>query len=306
MKYITIIIIAITLFSCKKEINIDVPDSERKIVLNAIVQQDSFFTANIFRSNHIQDDISKLLYYNNAKVDVLDNGSLIETLTLDSVGHYSSKTAKAVVGHEYEFSVSVPQLKKASGKTKLLPVIPIISIDSIGTTTEEYYYGGDSPIYTLYGIKFKDTPGQKDYYRIKLNLPAYKDTTIDYYTGDTIINNNHYSIGNYTNDPSIVVWDWIDDYYYFSDILFNGKEYVFQYAILFDGNKLPNDITKQDFSISLEHITYDFFKYMQGVDMQDDADGMQLFYQATPVLNNVTDGFGMVGAASVSKKPLSE
>jgi hypothetical protein len=45
---------------------------------------------------------------------------------------------------------------------------------------------------------------------------------------------------------------------------------------------------------------------MQGISMQYDAEDMKLFYQATPILNNVKDGFGIVGSASVNKKHLPE
>ena len=125
-KYIIPIALIVLLISCRKEINIKIPDTERKIVLNAIVHPDSVFSANVFRSNHVQDNLMKLLYLNNAKVDVMENGNLLETLQLDSAGYYVGTSAIAQIGHEYEIAVSVPNLNSVNSKVTPLNIQKLI------------------------------------------------------------------------------------------------------------------------------------------------------------------------------------
>lgn len=307
---IPIIIIALSL-SCRKEINIDIPDNERKIVLNTIVMNDSVFSANVFRSNHINDDIYNALYLNNATVNVLENGNLLEILALDTAGYYKGTTTIAQEGHEYEINVSVPNLESVKAKAKLLPKIPIISIDSTGEYVESGTDGKEYGVLTIYQVSFQDPPNEKNYYRLKVNLPIITDTII--YDSDTIIYTHTAYTGYKSEDPSIEVWDWIDGYFYFSDLLFDGDEYKFDILIevyfseelhFEDGRVEFNNIVVEDISISLEHISNDLFNYMKSVDMQYETQGMEMFFQAVPVFINVENGFGILGTANASKEPL--
>lgn len=311
-KYIIPIILIVLTFSCRKELDIDIPDNERKIVLNTIAMNDSVFSANVFRSNHVQDGKMELLYLNNATVSLFENGSLIETLSLDSDGYYLGSTTTAQVGHEYEITVSVPNLESVTAKATVLHQIPITSIDSTGVSNYENYYGyyeeGANEFIT-YDVKFQDIPNEKNYYRLKINAPMVADTFF-YYDNETdsLIYDIYYtSIYSYTEDPVIEVWAWLDGYYYFSDILFDGDEYEFEFGIQlpsFEDKGYKNEIIMSDISVSLEHISYDMFNYMRSIDMQNDTEGMEMFFQSVPVFINVENGFGIFGTANSSKEHL--
>lgn len=298
---IPIILISLT-FSCRKEINIDIPDNERKIVLNTIIMADSVFSANVFRSNHAQDKNLDFLYLNNATVNIFENGSLLESLPLDYSGFYKGNTAIAQEGHEYEIAVTVPDLKPVTAKDKVLSQIPITSIDYIGQTTNEnyyYYYESEPETYTTFDVKFKDLPSIKNYYRLKIKTLSIADTTF-YYDNDLdslISEINYTQQHSYSEDPTIEIWDWRDGYYYFSDVLFDGEEYGFEVNIAISDDK---DSDKPH--ILLEHISYDFYRYMMSIDMQSETQGMELFYQAAPVFVNIKDGFGILGTANASKE----
>ena len=303
---IPIIIIALSL-SCRKELDIKIPNNDRKIVMNTVAIADSNFSATIFRSNHVQDKQMDLLYLNNATVSVYDNGAMLEELKLDSLGVYSSSNAVVQEGHDYEVKVSVPNLISVSAKAKVLPEIPIISVDSVGWYEEENYYYYDyydedekPNIYTVFEVKFKDIPNEKNYYRLNINTPLYVDTS-RYYDNELdslIINVSYRTVSNSSNDQSIEVWSWMDDYYYFSDILFDGDEYGFSINVM-----MPEDMSNiiGELSVTLEHISYEFYVYMKSIDMQSETQDMELFYQAASVYNNVENGFGIFGTANANK-----
>ena len=57
MKNSAIILLAIlALSSCRKEIEMEIPDGGRKLVINAMFNTDSILTVNLFRSKHILDE----------------------------------------------------------------------------------------------------------------------------------------------------------------------------------------------------------------------------------------------------------
>lgn len=317
-KYIIILIGLISILSCKKEVNIDIPNNERKIVLNSVLFADSVFSVNIYKSNHIQDKTLALLYLNNAKVDILEGGNLLETLKLDSAGCYiGDKGILAQEGHNYEIVVNVPNLKQVKAKVGVLKQVPIISIDSIGEEQYDFDHRGEMDVnkFTIYQVKFKDIPNEKNYYRLKVNLPLVVDTLYNYDSTKYTIYKHYADVGIQTEDPVIELTNETDGYYYFSDILFDGKEYNFNISIMPDfvsdiysedgmSFKTVKESYKDDITISLEHISYEMFIYMKSVVIQHNTQGAELFFQAAPVYINVEDGFGIVGTSNVDKKNL--
>jgi hypothetical protein len=313
-----LIIIVLLSFSCRKEIDIDIPNNERKIVLNALFFTDSVFSVNIFKSNHVQDQKQTLLYLNNAKVDVFENGNLLETLLLDTAGHYKGNNNIAIEGHKYEVVVDVPNLKQAKSKTQIPNKVPIISIDSLGISDydnehDETITNGD--VFVNYQVKFKDSPNEKNYYRLKINPPIVYDTIYDYDDSTKYNIDRHPAFINVqTEDASIEINNEYDGYFYFSDLLFDGKEYNFNISIMHDFTTEEhfNDGSvqfikksyKDDITISLEHISYELFTYMKSVSMQSETQGIEMFFQAVPVYLNIENGFGILGATNVSKQKL--
>lgn len=292
MKYISLIILVALTLSCRKEIPVNVPDRERKIVLNTLIQADGLFEARVFRSNHVQDRTFELLYLNNATVGVYENNTLVEVLPRVEEGFYKSINSRAVAGHEYEFRVAVPNLPSCSGTGKVLEPVSIIEIDSIGSMNFEFdeFYDTYEQIYQVYEIKFNDDANEDNYYRLKVssnNNDSYDP--IDW-RGDISVE---------SNDVAIEVWPYFDGYYYFSDVLFNGEQYNFTVGLQsYESGEKP-------VNVYLEHISKDFFMYIRSADFQSETKNDALFSQTVQVLSNISNGFGIVGTASVSKKTLT-
>lgn len=302
-KYFALIVFVILFSSCRKEIDINVPDSERKIVLNAMVHPDSVFSVNVFRSNHVQDNLRKLLYLNNATATVFENGNILEVLALDASGYYRGINAKAEVGHEYEIEVAVPNLTTVKAKIETLNKVSITSVDSIGTTIYNYddYYGDMySETLTIYKVFFQDNFDTQDFYRFKAvsNLGQPYDTVVyDPYSKDTItytIFPSGPSIGS--DDPALEVWPYWDGYYYFSDKLFNGTEYGFEVLIGW-----PYEGNKGSVNVYLEHVSSSFYNYVQSIDAQNETEGLEMFFQTVQVMNNIENGYGILGTTTVSQ-----
>jgi len=302
-KNLIIIVLLIFFSSCRKEIDILVPEGERRIVFNAMIQPDSLFSANVFMSNHVQDNYIQLLYINNATVNVYDNGKLLETLKIDTVGYYRGSKALAEVGHEYEFVVSANNLETASGKTTTVSKVPIVSIDSTGIADLDYYSNMsaiESDDYTLYSIKFNDNFDTEDFYRIKITFDNSNSIDTFYFdpeTNDTVkFSYFPYPPSMQSNDPAIEVMPYQEMYYYLTDKLFNGKEYGFEIGI-----QVTPEFSGKYIYVYLEHVTSDFYKYVKSVEMQSETNGMEIFYQSVEVFNNIENGLGIIGSTSVTK-----
>lgn len=300
---ILITIVILSLFACRKELDIDIPERDRKIVLNAVFHPDSLFAANVFMSNHVQDRAFELLYLNNAEVAVYNNDDvLLEKLVLVADGFYTGERIIAEKGKTYKILASVNNLPTVSSKVAFVDYVPIISIDSVGTFSYAYdeFYGENSDSYNRYHVKLKDKPEEDNFYRIKVSaqdLEPYDSLVWDPYIEDSVLltyypPNLHYD----SEDPSIEVWGYHDGYFYFSDVLFDGKEYNFELLIR------PPDIDRRvDFAVCLEHVTPDFYRYIKSYDYHVDAEDMGIFSQTAQVYNNIENGYGILGASTVSK-----
>lgn len=292
MKYAVIIFIVVSLIACRKEIPFDVKDSDRKIVLNTIIQADSLFSAHVFRSNHVYDHSFELLYLNNAIVSVYTNNKLIENLSLVENGYYLGSGATANANTEYEFRVSVPNLQSCTGVGKVLKPVNIIAVDSIGLMNFEYdeFFSSYEETYQAYEVKFNDNGDEENYYRLKVDVADYNLYNTEY----------DFFVPNESNDAVIEVWPYFDGYYYFSDVLFNGDDYSFTLGLM-----PPYGTGGYNACFYLEHISKDFFLYIKSANFQRETKGDALFAQSVQVLSNINNGYGIVGTSTVSKKQLT-
>jgi transposase len=96
-----LLLLAFFVSSCQKEVQVEIPNSKNKIVLNCIMNEDSLFTVLVSRTKKLYVDDNVDMALTNATVSVYENGVLIENLSHDSIGIYSSKTFKPKVGNKY-------------------------------------------------------------------------------------------------------------------------------------------------------------------------------------------------------------
>jgi hypothetical protein len=288
ISYTTCLLILLLSSSCKEEIPFDVPVNERKLVLNSLITNDSLITARVYRSNLVTDNFTGDLYENNAVVALFQNNEFIENLTFLADGTYQSQVTKAKAGETYALQVNSPTGQNARGSVSVLYPVPILAFDSIGIVRDGIY---DERV--LLRLKFKDNGNTKNYYRV--SVAAYE--THSYSDPENPeMRQQIYFLRQWieSNDPGLDA-DY-DNYLYFSDVLFNGKEYSFD--ILMD--KYDFGYNKEYFYVFLENISFDFYRYAVALPAHFDAEEMKFFMEAVLVYNNIENGLGIIGSSAAS------
>ncbi len=278
--YLLLISLSILFASCEKELDIDMPNATTQLVINSKVFQDSVFRVNVYRTAFVNENRKNLWYIDTAKVDLYANNDFIETLQLEELGLYAGQH-RVEANTQYEVKVTVDGYPTATAATKTLDRVPILRLDSLGTSIDPE---SQETIYN-FAVRFNDNKETKDYYMID-------------FTEDREIGGKNSAI--FSKDPAIEVGgggfthpegNTTYGSMYFSDELFNGTEYAFSICV-------PEYKIHEGFTINLCHITPEYFKYIQTYEAQSEADGMEMFFQSVQVYNNVENGLGIFGVLS--------
>lgn len=286
--YITFLLVLLFSSSCKEEIPFDIPVSERNLVLNSLITHDSLITAQVYRSSIVTDKFTEDLYVNNATVALFQNNEFVENLTFLADGTYQSQVTKAKAGETYALQVNSSTGQNAGGSVSVLYPVPILAFDSIGIVRD-----GINDEKVLLRVKFKDDGNTKNYYRVSV---ATFENYGYYDPSDPGMLQPTYFYRQWieSNDPGLDA-DY-DNYLYFTDVLFNGKEYSFDILM----STYDFDYNNDYFYALLENISYDFYRYSIALPAHFDAEEMKFFMEAVLVYNNIENGLGIIGSSAVS------
>jgi len=278
--------------SCQKEVPLKITESDRKIVVNSVFSVGELFSAQIYKSNLVTDRIQTTLYLNTAIVEVFSNNLLIDVLPLVGNGYFQSTDKRAQAGTNYTIRVSVPNLNAVTSTVQLLQPIPIVSFDSVGMVKDEY--GWDT--YKM-KITFKDPGSEKNYYRFSIVTSYYYFNYDSLYQPifDTIWGFQRFYIES--NNPAVEAND--DGTLYFSDALFNGKNFELE----FTSGSAYDTGTKYWYAI-LENVSYDYYRYSVSLPAHYEAEDLKFFMEAVLVYNNIENGLGIFGSTAASKDSL--
>ncbi len=315
-----------SLFSCVKVLDYDIPDDEKRIVVNGILSDAEPFSVHIHKSLHILDRLG-IKAIDNALVQLYDGMEIVSEMNQGKNGMYLSRYIP-VHGHEYRLQVSVPGMKTAVARCSLPDPVRIIRVDTSLVASEEtrynYAYGvGDTfetdiditlmEIHTA--ICFTDPAEAENYYEteivfrnFKSNLYVFTDTLSDSFIS---VSQHSYYPTLRSNDPiidlsvlgnSIMTKDERSEHLYgekmlFSDQLINGQDYKLMVELSsIDASNITENSTVE---IHLKSVTKDYFVYMQllGKHMQVKDDPLS---EPSQAYTNVSDGLGIFGGMSES------
>lgn len=277
--YIYIFVFINMFASCQKEIEIELPDQEPKIVANCLFRNDSLFSVHI--SNSIGTTSSdKIKDINNAVCDIYENGILKETLTFLNDGIYNTNTLTAKAGKEYQLKISVPGMKEVVSVTQ----IP----NNVMIDTAWYTSGQEGQLY----LSFND-PQEKNFYALsfyQLYTDTFTQTT--YATPLYIGPKDDESIGNQNNDGL-----YLNDAFYFNDELFNGKNYSLNLSF----NSVNAYDTSTVYLAEFRTLSKDFYEYERTLSLQQSNNGNP-FSEPVRVHTNISGGFGIFAGYSGFQK----
>ncbi len=293
------IIIILVSSSCREIIPIEIEDSDRKIVLNALVSEDGL-EARASLSLGINDRNENVIFINDAILTLYKNdeeqGNLIAN-PIDNKGHFIMPGFIPEAGANYTLTVDKSPYESVYASCQ----IPASSaIDTIYYQEENLSDFGYTYTVFSFFITIDDSKDEENFYFIS-DSATYKYTYFDYdLQKDTTFS---YTESYYmqSNDPIIGSNDY-SNRMLFSDELFNGQKRAVKVSI--DEYAFYNDTTILDFY--LYSITKDYYLFLKSKELQMQSDEFARLLGATPVqvYNNVEGGYGYFGGYSYSKKTI--
>ncbi len=316
-QYIVLFILAVNIFSCREPIDIDVPDTQKKIVLNGFINPDSIITVNLSESIGILEKDDDIKFLNNALVKIYENDVFKETLQYDTNGYYRG-TVYPQIGKTYKITAENPPLDAVYAETEILPIPEISNITSepeFDITTQTWYNQEtgepfDTTFYKLSSIKIdvtlKDPPNISNYYLLTFsaNLAQYGYYPPDY--NPVFIGYKMTSL-----DYNAINLNW-ENYYFSNDLvgyvindnLFDGNNFTVN-ADIWIGSGGYNgysegDNTLDKIYVNLLSITEDFYRYVISYSKYEDIEGNPLA-EPVNIFSDIHNGFGLFTGYSTKK-----
>lgn len=271
----------VLLFSCELVVDIDIPREGGRLTLNAFITPDSLWKARLHLDRHILDDMP-FQWVDNGTIVIYENNIPIDTLIGEGGGVYRSDGERPQPGKEYEISAQAGNFQSVSA-TAFVPT-PAAIADIV--ITDEF---GDSQPETIFKVRFKDDPSQKNFYQVSLEIASEQ---LDHANGTVVMqqfrsflapDNPQYKHED-SNEPETTV---------IPDLLFNGKEVELSFRTFYGITDYPLG------TFSLRTLSEDYYKYQLTSALQQNTSG-DPFAQPVNVHNNIENGFGIFAGYSSS------
>lgn len=283
-KYVLLVILALFGMGCEKPVSVNIPEHDRQIVTEALFAQDSLWHVSVSSSVGLRGQVDPFPL-TDAKVEIRENGDLIDVLEHTQFGIYTSRQTRAEFGKLYTLNVTAPGYESVSGVAEL-PVVfeaPDFTVDRTSGENEEGY--------TNVAITINDPPEIRNYYAIELTLVET----------DTSDGANRQVVSRYwfeTNDAVLLGFGALDGQEesfsttYFQDDVFDGKSETINIRVLdprfffFEGDIAYALLLR--FYVTDEH----YFRFFKTAQIQEENEGNP-FGEPVRIYSNMSNGFGI-------------
>ena len=272
--------------ACQKELKIDIPDSEARLVLNGMLVQDSVISINVSKSQSVLNESDTLDYIENADVEVFENGSSLGKLQHSSLGWYKLLNSSVKAGTEYRFVVSISGRNIVESTTE----VPFSESTITTSTTLSNNQWGDKEY--LLNIKINDKANSVNYYSFETRLRFWSSYT-DSDTGELLTDDFLAESYFYSEDPAIISSRNISEIA-ISDNFFDGRSYNFtgQFRVHYYGPDSMRIYT--DF----KEISKSYYLYLSSLSLYYDAQENPLA-EPVQIYTNVKGGLGLVASSTL-------
>lgn len=288
--------IAVSVFwGCRQVVEIDVPLSDQRLVLNAVFNPDSALTGAVSYSRHILDEgrVTPAPVQISVR-DLATNQPVAESIkTQNGFGEIIWESPfRPLAGRTYELRVTDQRGKTAHATVTVPAPIPLtdLQIDTVRS---------DQGIDELQlQLRFTDPPGQRNFYQL---FVFYKDKGFFFVRpdGDTTFYVNPSTRRAFFRISDAALGDVNTSFgeLLFDDAFFDGQQHAI--TIRFSVNAR----SQQDFRVFFQHVSPEYYRYMITTSLQYRTTG-DPFAQPVLVFSNVTNGFGIVGALNQTVRSL--
>ncbi|WP_185974267.1 DUF4249 domain-containing protein [Litoribacter populi] len=289
-KIITFAIILLCLFSCQRFFEMELPDKEPRLVVNADLRAGEPVEVFVSQSKHVME-VADFQAVDDAKVELIEDGvrsyelSLIRGEENNDPISYGSDNIEIKPGSEYQLIVSKPGLPTASATVR----VPFpVEIDNVNLTTRIIDPSTRATI-TDFILEFED-PLEENFYEISVYYRGEMDVS---WRDDPMVFEELVELEAknpvYQKEYLIGSTNLIID-----DVLFNGRKA----QIDFSGVLMPE--LELEVTITLRSISKEYYDYVHTLALQR-FNSQDPFSQPVQVYDNIVDGYGILGA-SASKK----
>jgi hypothetical protein len=270
------------LTSCSKPVEIELPAHQSKIILNALINPSHSICILVSKSLPVNSSEEPLI--SNAKLQLFEDGNIIEEMALNSPGIYCSQI-KPKLGSKYKIIAFVEGLEQAEAMDIIpndIPINSLLLLDSVGVANDP----DNLSYYSQIKLILPDPPNEVNFYEIKVyttrqDFPG--DIFVrEVYTSDSSVNAEKYDNVNYGN-------------ILFSDRYFDGKSYSL--TIDFKLNKFEK---ADEVFLEFNHISYEYYKYHKSIRNHNKNKTGEFWTPSNPVdlYSNVKNGYGIIAGYS--------
>jgi hypothetical protein len=302
MKKLLTVLSLISMVSCTKVIDLNIPDEAPKLVVNAPFSPDSTWKILVGKTGPSVGIVTPITSIANATINLRENGTPLSGWVVekelwfgggwnpdaDTLYFFTLPGKKPVAGASYQLEVSAPITPTASSIAMCLGPISLQNIfkrDSTNLVEQDYYNECTFDI--------TDPGSSDDYYQIQLLVnDTFTPFPISqgFYTSDLIINEftdkgifgaNKNSLGFQLYDP------------FFSDALFNGQTRNFKiyYPSFFNSSATV--------SLILVRYSKELFAHERSLRLQKEL-GDNPFSEPVRIISNIQGGLGIFGSKVTS------
>lgn len=293
-----ILVFLISFFSCKKEIEIDIPDIDNKPVVNCLFSAGEPFVVELSFPKKQTDTINH--YINDAIVSISQKGLQKKVLPHIGKGKYKTDILVPEPGIEYYLEVKVPGFNTVIAKNH----IPVTQTTLLSIITESGYRiepvtgsGEDAriPVHNINANIFEDIT-IRDYMGIAVVYNYIELNFTDFYSGK-YEETSKYRLGYLnSNDPAIKNegLESFDNHeiLLFKDDLFNSQHETVRFNFE-KGNELK-------FWVRFFQFSPEAFQYLKSWIIHNytkDYDFWEV-YEPLPLCSNIENGYGIFAGYS--------
>ena len=289
-----LILSALTLSNCTKEIEFDAQDIAPRIVVNSLFTNDSIWSAHISRSVGVLETTSYTTI-DNASVNIFDdNANLVTTLTHQGDGLYTSPTGVSPQPNQsYTLEASASGYESVNATNSIPSAVPIYQLDTVTSTNND----GETILEAT--ITFQDPPNISNYYMLEVFVTGmYYDEweqdsieireplqiSCDDINVETV---NRFNFGGFENTYL---------YLMLKDQNFDGENYALTFTVINYAELKDMDLFGE---IRLVNTSEEYFNYLKSFNMYQRTINNPF---ATPVqvYSNVNNGMGIFAGGTLT------
>lgn len=307
VQYISILLVAVLMMACEKEIKFNRSKAEPLITLNGVVMADSVISIHLSKTRFFLESTADMSDIENAEV-VLTSGAQTENMKHMGNGVYTAVYIPQV-GDNVKISASAPQLSTVSSSATLLahPNVGDIVVEAgkfePSGQEEEAPDGWLPPGYKNVKVKIplNDVREEQNYYRLIVRRTEVLGNT---YSREMYLTDFDDPVFKMETPEEVMgMTEYTNRYAIFSDVRFNGTTYslTFTDKVWHSGGfQFPERLV---YEISVQHLSHDYFMYLRtrNAYLDSDSEG-NLFMEPIQIYSNIEKGTGILGSATVTQK----